>query len=371
MMRVLVVAGGPDRESRGVRTARRSARISSQCNSDGNDSGEEQRRSQRSKTWLKRKAEADGPKTKKSRLGKASQVPLSPAARQRKIERLKAMAPALNARGAAKPKPKPSPPQTQARQLKSPQVRHDPKDSKAGAITGAHVARALIMAPQEESSEWSSEAEGAEQPLEHDHGAAQSSKAPEDASPAAAAKAETAHRPSSAARPAGKIPASTSGAAKAGTVHPPSSATRPAGKASASSPQHPPNDQAAGKHATPLPQSAAKAENAKAAIPPQAPAGSTMPASVKPESSPIKSRVPYSPADVGALLAAFEQNRCSQAASQSPAKKLKREDKGKGKVSEMPRDPGQPGPSNAVYCTPAEEVVFSDDDSLDLNTGLM
>ncbi len=94
---------------------------------------------------------------------------------------------------------------------------------------------------------------------------------------------------------------------------------------------------------------------------------------MKPENSPIKSRLPFSEADTRALLAAFEQNRCSQAASQSPAKTIKRDDKGKGKVSEMPRDPGQPGPSNAVYCTPAEEVDFSDedDDGWDLMSGLL
>ena len=51
---------------------------------------------------------------------------------------------------------------------------------------------------------------------------------------------------------------------------------------------------------------------------------------------------------VGALVEAFKQNR--EAASQSPGKKYKWKDKGKEKVSGMdePRDPEQPGPSNAV-----------------------
>ncbi|CAL5222681.1 g5081 [Coccomyxa viridis] len=341
--------GGREEALRGAGAARRSARISSQCESDAGESNEEQRRSKRPKAWLKghrkREPKAEPPKAKKSRLGKAPQTPAAPAARQSKPNPVKARAAAASGKRVAKPKP--PPPQTQVQQLKKPQVRQDPKDSKAGGVTGAQIARCLIKVPQDESSEWSSEAEGADQPLEQEDGAVQSSKAPVKTTPVGAAKAETAQPPSSAARPAGKTPAPT--------------------------PQHPPKAQAAEKHGTPLPQSAAKVENAKAVTPPQAPASSTAPASVKPEDSPIKSRVPYSEADVVALLAAFEQNRCSQAASQSPAKKCKREDKGKGKMSEMPRDPGQPGPSNAVYCTPAEEVDFSDDDSegWDLMSGLL
>lgn len=345
----LVVAGGREEALRGAGAVRRSAQISSQCESDAGESNEEQRRSKRPKAWLKghrkREPKPEPPKAKKSRLGKAPQTPAAPAARQSKPNPVKARAAAASGKRVAKPKP--PPPQTQVQQLKKPQVRQDPKDSKAGGVTGAQIARCLIKVPQDESSEWSSEAEGADQPLEQEDGAVQSSKAPVKTTPVGAAKAETAQPPSSAARPAGKTPAPT--------------------------PQHPPKAQAAEKHGTPLPQSAAKVENAKAVTPPQAPASSTAPASVKPEDSPIKSRVPYSEADVVALLAAFEQNRCSQAASQSPAKKCKREDKGKGKMSEMPRDPGQPGPSNAVYCTPAEEVDFSDDDSegWDLMSGLL
>ena len=92
---------------------------------------------------------------------------------------------------------------------------------------------------------------------------------------------------------------------------------------------------------------------------------------MKPEGSQATSKLPFSQQRAQTLLAAFEQNRCSQAASQSPAKKHKWIDKGKAKVSELPWDPQQPGPSNAVYSTPVEEVAESDDDSLDLNTPLI
>ena len=233
-------------------------------------------------------------------------------------------------------KPRMSRAETQLQQQKKQAVRQVPGDTKADAPAKPGAASQAAEVPQGESSDWSSEPEGADQSLEQDVGVAQSSKAAVNIAHAHAAKGQT--------------------------VDPPSSAARSAGIPAAVSPQLACKTEVAGNSAAPVPHATGKSETTEAVAPSPAPG---------PGSSPAKSMLPFSQADVGALLAAFQRNRCSQAASQSPAKKYKWADKGKQKASDVPRDPQQPGPSDAVYCTPAEEVEDSDDDSFDLNTPLI
>lgn len=344
MVPVLMGADGREQALRGP-AVRRSGRISSQCNSDASESEEQCRRVKRSQAWLKgckkREAEAQPRRSKKSRLGRTQQALASPATQQIKSKTDKAKDAAAGEKKGAK-KAKKSPAETG--QHKKQQVRQDPRDTKVNISARAGALSKAAEVPQDESSEWSSKPEGADQPLEQDEGIVQSGKAPVNAFPVGAAKAHAENAPSSAIRSAGS----------------------PAAIA-----QHGCKIEAADKRATPAQRSTHKTEDTKAVTSPsEATASGTAPASMTQASSPAKSKIPFSQADVGALLAAFEQNRCSQAATQSPAKKYKRSDKGKEKASEMPRDPQQPGPSDAVYCTPAGEVDESDDDSYDLGTPL-
>ena len=333
-------AGGRKEASQGL-AVRRSSRLSSQGNSDASASEDEHRRSKRSQAWLKhagcrkREAEAHPPQPKKSRLGRAQQSPAGAAPRQAKAKPVRAKAAAAAGKRAAKPRM--SPAETQPQPLQKQAVRQVPGTTKAKASARPGAPCQAAEVPRGESSEWSSEPEGADQPLGEDDKVAQSSQAALNTAPARAAKAEA--------------------------VDPPTSAVRSAGKGAAGAPQLASQTEAAGGAAAPVPHSTANIENTKTIVPSHAPGLAV---------SPAKSKLPFSQADVGALLAAFQLNRCSQAASQSPAKKHKWDDKGKQKASEVPRDPQQPGPSNAVYCTPAEEVEDSDDDdSFDLNTPLI
>ena len=321
---------------------RRSGRISSQCNRDGSESEEQHRRVKRSKAWLsgcrKREAEAQPPRPKRSRLGPNQQVPAEPAARQIKPKQVKAKHAAANGKKGAK-KAKASPAETG--QHKKQQVRQDPIDAKVNVSARAGALSKAAGVPQDEISERSSEPEGADQSLEQDGGLVQSGRTPEKSPPVGAAKAHAGDPRSSAARPAG----------------------RPVAIA-----QHDCKTEAADTGAAPVQHSTPGIENIKAGTPPpQAPTSGTAPASMTQASSPARSKIPFSQTDTRALLRAFELNRCSQAATQSPAKTYRRSNKGKEKVSEMPRDPQQPGPSNAIYCTPAGEVDDSEDDSFDLN----
>ncbi len=185
--------------------------------------------------------------------------------------------------------------------------------------------------PQKDDSDWSSEDEEADHHLEQDDAVAQSCEAPMQTPLASTAKAKRL-RVDAASCIAGS----------------------------------------ADKSLNPAARTAQGSEDVEVATPPQAAANSQDFASVKPESTPGKAILGiFSQQDVGALLEAFKQNR--KAASQSPGKKYKWKDKGKAKVSGMdePRDPEQPGPSNAVYRPVAEQIDDSDDESIDLSTPLI
>ena len=369
-MAVLACAGVVREAGKGRAAAvRRSARISSQCNSDaseGEGDHEQALHAQRArsikaqpeqaKIGNKRKVPAEQkiPKNKRSRLNRSQQAfpnaaPAEAAelglisrealaAGKRKAARkakatIEAEPPTATAatkaaRGGKKNATRSrKPPPELKQQHKQTGLQEPPKDVKECAFSEPGG-----LPPQKDDSDWSSEDEEADHHLEQDDAVAQSCEAPMQTPLASTDKA--------------KCPRMDAAPCRTGS---------------------------AGKFLNPAAHTAQDGDDVEAATPPQAAANSQDLPSVKPESTPGKAILGrFSQEDVGALVEAFKQNR--KAASQSPGKKYKWKDKGKEKMSGMdePRDPEQPGPSNAVYRPVAEQIDDSDDDdSIDLSTPLI
>ena len=301
---------------------RRSARISSQCSSDASD-GETEPECMLSKAWLagckKRsnvaQAQPEVPRRKRSRLGSRQegfrQAAAAPTGKARPVA-----AGAASAGDWSRAEPLPS---SQARRHE--QAALDQRQPRSCCV----LQEALPTAAEVHSPvRYFTESAGLLQHHEPAHMAPQSQAAcPGAASPSSA--------------PANRTP-------------PPGAQSSPG--------------EAARKSVTPAKQEAGTSS--------QAAAQSQEPA--RPNDTPSKAVLPFSQKVIGGLLEEFRQNRllCSQA-SPSPGKGAKW--KGKEKVCELeePRDPEQPGPSNAVYRSSPQEaaVVDSDDESIVLSEPLI
>ena len=303
---------------------RRSARISSQCSSDASD-GETERECKRSKAWLagcKKKskvaqAQPEVPQRKRSRLGSGQkdfrQVAAAPTGKARHV-----VVGAASAGDWSRAEPLPS---SQARRHERAVL--EQRQSRSCCV---HQEALPTAAEVDSPVECSTESAGL---LQHHE--------PADMAPQSQAACPGAASPSSA--PANKTP-------------PPGAQSSPG--------------EAARESVTLAKQ--------KAGTPSQAAAQSLEPDGKSRNDTPSKAVLPFSQKVIGGLLEQFNQNRilCSQA-SPSPGKDAKW--KGKEKVCELeePRDPEQPGPSNAVYRSAPQEaaVVDSDDESIVLSEPLI
>ena len=305
---------------------RRSARISSQCSSDASDV-ETERECKRSKAWLagckKRskvaQAQPEVPQRKRSRLGSGQedvrQVAAAPTGKARPVA---AGAASAGERSRAEPLPS-----SQARRHERAVL--DQRQSRSICVyqeAFPPAAEAIELGPVR----YFTDSAGL---LGHHE--------PAHIAPQSQAVCPGAASPSSA--PANKAP-------------PPGAQSSPG--------------EAARKSVTPAKQ--------EAGTPSQAAAQRQEPDSKSRNDTPCKAVLPFSQKVIGGLLEQFKQNRilCSQA-SPSPGKCAKWKGKEKVCVLEEPRDPEQPGPSNAVYRSGTREaaVVDSDDESIVLSEPLI